>query len=64
MREIVELQRSSGAPITRLGTSYAALSKGESPSPHVVVCAGLNETSVFVISSDRAVITFGFSIHI
>jgi WD40 repeat protein len=44
-------QHSSSAPINRLGTSFAALSKGDSPSPHIVVGAGLNETSVFDISN-------------
>jgi len=44
-------QHSSSAPVNRLATSFAALSEGDSPSPHIVVGAGLNETSVFDIST-------------
>ena len=44
-------QHNSRAPINRLGTSFASLSKADSPTPHVVIGCGLNETSIFDISS-------------
>jgi WD40 repeat protein len=50
-QKLVKLwQHESGAPVNRLGTSFASLSGDSEPKPYVVMGCGLNETTVFDIS--------------
>uniref|UniRef100_A0A7S3VB41 non-specific serine/threonine protein kinase n=1 Tax=Chaetoceros debilis TaxID=122233 RepID=A0A7S3VB41_9STRA len=44
-------QHNSLAPVNRLGTSIATLTSDDSPRPYAVVGCGLNETSLFDLST-------------